>query len=176
MNQTQRDIEPPSLPAGQCTDLSSAQIGEFEITQQLVGPDLRVTLGHSVAQSLRHQLVANPLVMAGAVPLTDVSEAGAHFVSRRSDVEACDPRTSGRGLEQGGQHAQRRRFSGAVRSQQGNQLTLRDVEGDPLDGFHELLTLGEVLGERLRLDHRSVVSATHDVAPISSRLVGCGPT
>lgn len=158
------DIEPPALPAGQRTDLSSAQLGEFEITQQLVGPDLRVALGHSVAQPLRHQLVANSLVVAGSVPLSDVSEAGAHLVSCRSDVESRDPRSTGSGLEQGGQHAQRRRFSGTVRPKQGNQLALRYVESDSLDCFHELLALGEVLGERLRLDHRSaVVDATHDV-------------
>lgn len=177
MDQAESDIEPPALPAGQRTDLSSTQLGEFEITQQFVGPDLRVALGHSVAQPLRHQLVANPLVVAGSVPLPDVPETRSHLVSCRSDVESCDSRAAGRGLEQGGQHAQRRRFPGAVRPQQGNQLTLRYIERDSLDCFHEFLALSEVLGERLRLDHRSaVVDATHDVAPISSRLVGCGPT
>ena len=42
MHQAEGDIEPPALPAGQRTDLSSTQLGEFEITQQFVGPDLRV--------------------------------------------------------------------------------------------------------------------------------------
>ena len=80
------------------------------------------------------------------------------------DVEPVDPRLPAGGGEQPGQHGHRRRLAGSIVTQEGRDLALESVEGDPghshdvplatedlpeVEHLHPLLLVGFLLEEKI---------------------------
>src|SRR5262249_3763726 len=76
------------------------------------------------------------------------------------DVDTADFRLSARGAKNAGDHAQGRRLAGAVRPQESEQLSARNLEVDAVDGGEAPVALREIR----QLDHRCVVSLLRGVS------------
>ncbi|MPM30286.1 hypothetical protein SDC9_76834 [bioreactor metagenome] len=103
------------------------------------------------------QLVEDPVGVAAAGALADVADPGPHLRGLGDDVVARHLGRSRRGLQQGGEHPQRRRLPGTVGAEERDEFTLPHVDIDRPDGFDDVLAAPEGPGEASSTDHRSRV-------------------
>ena len=144
VDQADGDVEPAPLAAGQRLGLPLPQPVEVELAEQLLAALGRLGRAHPVQPGVVDDLLAGPGVGVGGAALRDVADPAAHADRVGDQVAAGDRGGAGGGLEQRGQHAQRRRLAGAVGAEEADDLPGLDVEVDADDGVDLLLRLRKV--------------------------------
>src|SRR6478735_1709595 len=155
VHQTHRNVEAPTLAAGEGGHLAVDDRGQVELLDELGRPAAGVGAGQAVRAALADQLVAAELAVPGAVALPDEADRPAHVALCGDDVVAGDARRARRGCDQRGQHAQGGRLACAVGSEEGDELALPDLEVEAGDGLDGLLARGEVAGQATSHDRGS---------------------
>ena len=140
VDQPDDDVEPAPLATGQRLRLPLPQAVEVEARANSFLPALgRLGRAHAVEPGVVDDLLAGAGLGAGGAALRHVADPPADADGVGDQVAAGDGGRAGGGLEQGGQHPQRRRLAGPVGAEEADDLPGVDVEVDADDGVHFLL-------------------------------------
>jgi hypothetical protein len=118
---------------------------EVEQREQLARPMLHlgarliIEASHEAQEFCARELLVNE----GAVGNEAELHLRAHGIARQ--VHAGNRDAPAGGTQDAGDHAQRRRLSGAVRTEEAKQLAARHLERDPVDGREASVALGELV-------------------------------
>ena len=154
LHQPDRHVQPAPLTPGELGDRTVGVLGEVERLEQLLGPGPGVAAGQAVGAGLADELVAPAVLVSGGVALTDVPDRAPDRGPVADDVEAGDLRRPRSRADQRGQHPERRRLAGAVRTEERDQLAGRDLQVEAANGLDRLLVARVVAGEPDGADHR----------------------
>src|SRR3989442_6438798 len=128
VDQAQSDVEPPFLAARISAGLAVGGALQLELLDGLGGSLLRGRSRHAVKPALEDELSPAGDLAVGTTGLADVTDPVANPVLLCGEVAARDTRGAAARRQQGGEHAQRGRFAGAVRAEQAGDLARAYVQ------------------------------------------------
>nr|WP_259315390.1 hypothetical protein [Capillimicrobium parvum] len=155
LHEPDRHVEPAALTARQRARLAVGERLEVERGEQLLRASARLARADAEAAALRDELVADALGRPRGVALAHVADAPSHRVGLTHDVVTGDPRLADRRPQERRQHAQARRLARTVGAEEGDELTLGDVEVEPADRLDHSRARLEVAGEAAGADDRA---------------------
>ena len=148
-----RDLETAALATTEALNRPVDQLGDPERLDQLVDPGGGGRRRHAPELGVEIEVRPATETTVDDRLLEDDAADAASLPRLVHDVIAGQPRAPGRRQHRGGQHPDRRRLTGAVRTEKAEDLTGRDVEVDPLD---RLNATAVDLAQRADLDGRPV--------------------
>src|SRR5262245_34148413 len=180
VDQRRGQVEPPLHAAGVALDPPISGVGELAELEERLCPSRRRRSGHAEQATLQDQELAPCLPRVEPSLLQRHSDLEAGSVRVGGHVDPGDRGRAGRDRHQGGQHADRRRLAGPVRTEEPEDLAPANVEVDPAYGLDRRSAAGKGLDQRDRTDRglpvgRYAVSRVHSVPP-SSRPITVRPT
>ena len=135
-----------SMPAREGLDVVVAAVGEVDELQQVADRPASLRRRQPVAASEEVQVLPDLHVVVDPEDVRHEPEDAPDLVGVPRDRPAGDLRDTGRGLQERGQDPERRRFPGAVRSDEPEDLAVLDVEVHAGDGDGRRVALDEALG------------------------------
>ena len=160
-----RDVEAPAHAAGVVAHELVGGVGEAERGEQLVGARRRATRAEAEQAPEQLQVLAAVELLVDRGELAGEAHPPAHRGGFAHDVVAEHPGGSAVGVQQRGEHADRRRLAGAVRAEHAVDGAPPDGEVDAVDGAQ----LAEHLDEALGLDRQLAHEVTSAVTRVEER-------
>jgi hypothetical protein len=114
-------------------------LAELEGVQDALGAGPGLRLVYAVEPRLQHQLLAGGRVVPGAAALRHISDPPAHLAGIFAQVDAGDHGRAAVGLDERGEHPQRGRLAGAVRTEEAEDLALGHLQVDAAHGLDDFL-------------------------------------
>jgi len=157
VQQAERDLQPPPLPAGQRLDQPLLEPGQLELAGQQLRALPRLAPGDPVQRGLVEQLLEHQAVGVGAAHrladgLRHVADLLA-YPERVLEQVGAGHRGGARGRpQQRGQHAQRGRLARAVRPEEADDLPVADGQVHAPDRLDRALAAPERPRQPARLD------------------------
>ena len=128
-------------------------LGQADHLQYLVHPLAQLLALQAVDAAKEHQVLARREAHVQGHLLGDQAHLGLDLVGVGLEVQAIHGDLAAAGLEQPGEHRNRRRLAGAVGAQQAKHLAPRYLERDALHCFDLSEGLGQVLANENGLGH-----------------------
>lgn len=148
------DVQLAAHPAGIVLHLFRRRLRQLEGGEQLVGACLGRAAAKTPQPREHHEVFPGGQVFVERGELASHRDRGAHFLWRVDEVVPHYARAARIRPGERGQHAHQRRLACAVRTENGEDHSARDIEIDPI----HRTDLAETLGETARADgeHRCV--------------------
>jgi len=168
-----RQLEPPALAAAVAADRAVDQLREAERVDEVADAARGRARLDSPEAGVQVEMAP---AGQGAVDHRLLEDDAADAPCRQRfphDVEAADARRPAARRDRRRQHADRGRLARAVRPQQAEHLTVRDVEVDPADGLHSArvgLAKLSYLDHRTTSCHISVVLCVKEMTDLDERM------
>lgn len=137
VDQAQRDFEAALLPAGVRLHGPVGHRRQFKGGKQLAGAGLRLAAVQAVQPAGQHQIFPSGRFRISPAGLARVADAPAHVPGAAHEVEPADGGAPAIGGQQGGEHAEGRRFAGSVGAEKSVDFSMPDPECDAAHRFDD---------------------------------------
>ena len=171
VHQPEGNVQAPALASRERARRAVGEGSQLHHLEEFVCSVTSMTPGQPVGATLDHQLVANSVVVAGAVALADEPDPLPHSSGFISDVVSGDPRRARGRPEECGQHPEGGGLAGPIGTQEGDQLALLDSQIHSSDRFDRPRLRAEGLMQVMSLDHAYNVAYAVCVSQAESRLL-----
>jgi class 3 adenylate cyclase len=141
MHERAGDHHPLRLPSGEEVRLVARAVEQPELIEQLVGPLLAFARGDAVVSGVEDEVVADRDRPVEIALLGDDGQLPSRTHGIARDVDPAEPRRAGSRPDAGRHHPHRRRLPRAIRAEQAEDLSGRDLEGHAVDGVHRRLRI-----------------------------------
>lgn len=145
--QAHRDVETAPLATREAGHVPLGLSVEVELTQQLLGADVRLLAPDAVQPRLQRQFFTDTKTIKRPVTLSYQAYPAANLDLLAHDVESRNRRRAGCRWQQGCEHAQGRRLTRAIRPEKGNDFARGNINIDPADCFDYLVLRLKTLSE-----------------------------
>ena len=136
VDQAHHDVEATLLSSGHVLGHPVPETLEVHLLEQRLAAGLDDLLLQAVEHAVVHHLVTGTGAAERATGLRDVTDAAPYVLRLRDHVVTGHHGRAGGGPQQRGQHPKRRRLARTVGAEETDDLPLRDVEIDAVDGLH----------------------------------------
>ncbi len=140
MDQTARNFKPPPHAAGKSANQRVFELEQIHVHQQIVNDLLAFLPGNAVEFRVDLHILDCGKLRIGSQRLGNHAHGEANSVCIGANIVPGDARGAGGRRRKRRHHANQSGFSRAVRAQQAENLLLRDIETDVVDG-HQLAEL-----------------------------------
>ena len=145
MHQRARQARALFQAAGKSVDQLVLALRHADQREQVLDDLLTPALGLPVAGGVKVEVFGERELVVDAEEIGHVSDPGVHLLAFFRHIGAVDVGLAIGGLEQRCQDAKGRGLAGAVRSHETEDLSLRHLEGDMVEGGAFAVDLGQVL-------------------------------